>query len=104
MDDRILSVSSFPTLASLVINDPCNVAVQRTLPVSTNVISVTYGNGVFVVVSYGSTITSSSINLLTHFSIKSAGLLSTIDSAIANGTNEAMKIEWEYSTEIKRLG
>ena len=30
------------------------------------------------------------------------GLLATIESAIANGTDEAMKIEWEYATEVRR--
>ena len=31
-----------------------------------------------------------------------AGLLATVESAIANGTDEAMKIEWEYATEVRR--
>ena len=31
-----------------------------------------------------------------------AGLLATIDAAIANGSDEAMKIEWEYATSIER--
>jgi len=31
-----------------------------------------------------------------------AGLLTTVDTAIANGTDEAMKIEWEYTTSIER--
>ena len=31
-----------------------------------------------------------------------AGLLATAESAIANGTDEAMKIEWEYATEVRR--
>ena len=31
-----------------------------------------------------------------------SGLLQTIQDAIANGTDEAMKIEWEYATEVKR--
>jgi len=31
-----------------------------------------------------------------------AGLLPTVDAAIANGTDEALKIEWEYATECKR--
>ena len=30
------------------------------------------------------------------------GLLATIDNAIASGTDEAMKIEWEYATEVNR--
>ena len=30
------------------------------------------------------------------------GLLATIESAIQNGTDEAMKIEWEYATEVRR--
>ena len=30
------------------------------------------------------------------------GLLQTVTDAIANGTDEAMKIEWEYATEVKR--
>lgn len=31
-----------------------------------------------------------------------AGLLTPIDTAIANGSDEAMKIEWEYATQIER--
>ena len=31
-----------------------------------------------------------------------AELLSTIESAITSGTDETMKIEWEYATEVKR--
>ena len=31
-----------------------------------------------------------------------SGLLATIETAITTGTDEAMKIEWEYATEIKR--
>ena len=31
-----------------------------------------------------------------------SGLLSTIETAITNGTDEAMKIEWEYATEVRR--
>jgi len=31
-----------------------------------------------------------------------SNLLSTVDTAIANGTDEAMKIEWEYATEVRR--
>ena len=31
-----------------------------------------------------------------------AGLLATVESAIANGLDEAMKIEWEYATEVRR--
>lgn len=31
-----------------------------------------------------------------------SNLLSTIDIAIASGTDEAMKIEWEYATEVRR--
>ena len=31
-----------------------------------------------------------------------SGLLQTVTDAIANGTDEAMKIEWEYATEVKR--
>lgn len=29
-------------------------------------------------------------------------LLTTIEDAITNGTDEAMKIEWEYATEVRR--
>lgn len=29
-------------------------------------------------------------------------LLNTIEDAITNGTDEAMKIEWEYATEVRR--
>jgi hypothetical protein len=31
-----------------------------------------------------------------------SGLLATIETAIATGTDEAMKIEWDYATEVKR--
>ena len=31
-----------------------------------------------------------------------AGLLATVEDAIMNGTDEAMKIEWEYATEVRR--
>ena len=31
-----------------------------------------------------------------------SGTLQTVQDAIANGTDEAMKIEWEYATEVKR--
>ena len=31
-----------------------------------------------------------------------SGLLQTVTDAIANGTDEAMKIEWEYATEVRR--
>ena len=31
-----------------------------------------------------------------------SGLLQTVTNAIANGTDEAMKIEWEYATEVDR--
>ena len=31
-----------------------------------------------------------------------SGLLATVETAITTGTDEAMKIEWEYATEIKR--
>ena len=31
-----------------------------------------------------------------------SGLLATVESEIALGTDEAMKIEWEYATEVKR--
>ena len=31
-----------------------------------------------------------------------SGLLAAIESAIQNGTDEAMKIEWEYATELRR--
>ena len=31
-----------------------------------------------------------------------SGLLQTVQDAIANSTDEAMKIEWEYATEVKR--
>jgi len=30
------------------------------------------------------------------------GLLATVSEAVANGTDESIKIEWEYSTEINR--
>ena len=30
------------------------------------------------------------------------GLLATIETAIVNCTDEAMKIEWEYATEVRR--
>ena len=31
-----------------------------------------------------------------------SGLLATIETAITTGTDEAMKVEWEYATEVKR--
>jgi hypothetical protein len=31
-----------------------------------------------------------------------SGLLAIVESAITDGTDEAMKIEWEYATEVKR--
>ena len=31
-----------------------------------------------------------------------SGLLQTVQDAIANSTDEAMKIEWEYATEVRR--
>ena len=31
-----------------------------------------------------------------------AGLLDTINNAIATGTDEVMKVEWEYADEVKR--
>lgn len=31
-----------------------------------------------------------------------SGLLATIQTAITNGTDDAMKIEWEYATEVRR--
>lgn len=31
-----------------------------------------------------------------------AGLLATVEQAITNGTDESMKIEWEYATEVRR--
>ena len=31
-----------------------------------------------------------------------SGLLQTVDAAIANSTDEAMKIEWEYATDVHR--
>lgn len=31
-----------------------------------------------------------------------AGLLSTVESAITGGQDEALKIEWEYATEVRR--
>lgn len=31
-----------------------------------------------------------------------AGLLNTIDTAIASGMDEALKIDWEYATEVRR--
>lgn len=30
------------------------------------------------------------------------GLLAVIETAIVSGTDEAMKIEWEYATEVQR--
>jgi len=30
------------------------------------------------------------------------GLLSTVETAIVNGTDDVMKIEWEYATEVNR--
>jgi hypothetical protein len=37
-----------------------------------------------------------------RLALLNAGLLTTVESAIANGTDEAMKIEWEYATEVRR--
>ena len=31
-----------------------------------------------------------------------SGMLSAIDNAITVGTNEALKIEWDYATEVRR--
>ena len=31
-----------------------------------------------------------------------SGLLTTVSDAIINGTDETMKIEWEYATEVRR--
>jgi hypothetical protein len=31
-----------------------------------------------------------------------SGLLTAVETAIVNGTDEAMKIEWEYATEVRR--
>ena len=31
-----------------------------------------------------------------------ANLLDTVETAIANGTDETLKIEWEYATEVRR--
>ena len=31
-----------------------------------------------------------------------SGLLTTVETAIVNGTDEAMKIEWEYAAEVRR--
>jgi len=31
-----------------------------------------------------------------------SGLLATVSNAIISGTDEAMKIEWEYATEVNR--
>ena len=31
-----------------------------------------------------------------------SNLLTTVTDAIVNGTDEAMKIEWEYATEVRR--
>ena len=31
-----------------------------------------------------------------------SGILATIENAIQSGTDEAMKIEWEYATEVRR--
>ena len=31
-----------------------------------------------------------------------SGLLQTVQDAITTGTDEAMKIEWEYATEVRR--
>ena len=30
------------------------------------------------------------------------GLLTTVDEAIANSTDEVLKVEWEYATEVRR--
>ena len=37
-----------------------------------------------------------------RLALLSANLLTTVNTAIASGTDEALKIEWEYSTECKR--
>ena len=37
-----------------------------------------------------------------RLALLNAELLATVESAIANGTDEAMKIEWEYATEVRR--
>lgn len=31
-----------------------------------------------------------------------SGLLATVETAITSGTDETIKIEWEYATEVKR--
>ncbi len=31
-----------------------------------------------------------------------AGLLATVDNTIASSTDSALKIEWEYATEVRR--
>jgi len=37
-----------------------------------------------------------------RLALRELGLLNTIDIAITNGTDEDMKIEWEYATEVNR--
>ena len=38
----------------------------------------------------------------TRLALIQAGLLDTINNAVANGTDEVMKVEWEYADEVKR--
>lgn len=38
----------------------------------------------------------------TRLALLQSNLLVTVDTAIASGTDEAMKIEWEYATEVRR--
>jgi len=37
-----------------------------------------------------------------RLALHQSGLLATIESAISGGTDEEMKIEWEYATELRR--
>ena len=37
-----------------------------------------------------------------RLALLNAGLLATVESAVTNGTDETMKIEWEYATEVRR--
>ena len=37
-----------------------------------------------------------------RLSLLQSGLLATVEGAITNGTDEAMKIEWEYATDVRR--
>ena len=51
-------------------------------------------------------VASTTVNVITmrqaRLALLQAGLLTTIQNAITTSTDEAMKIEWEYATEIKR--